>query len=306
MIILNDMPGQMCNRIWACAPYVALAHQGRQSLFVPFFGEYASHFPNINRFPGVRFARKDSAAYMRIARRMLKTARAAPDWLQRLLRMDISRESWGDENWGARAFDARARLVFLSGWNHERPFEDLRPFRDRLRTIFRPYEHVCTKVEAAISRHRQKADHIVGVHLRRGDYRSFLDGRYNFPDEVFARVMRETARHLGGRVAFLVCSNEPVDHDAFAGLDCFSLGAGPIEDLYGLSLADRIIGAPSTFSMWASFFGDVPMSVIIDAACLPQPEEASAVIGPVMFANGTRYTLREEAEAMYGRWNSAQ
>ncbi|HAX17707.1 MAG TPA: hypothetical protein DCY00_03825 [Actinobacteria bacterium] len=35
-----------------------------------------------------------------------------------------------------------------------------------------------------------------------------------------------------------------------------------IEDLYSLALCDYIFGPPSTFSMWASFYGEVPLRFI--------------------------------------------
>jgi len=37
-----------------------------------------------------------------------------------------------------------------------------------------------------------------------------------------------------------------------------------IEDLYTLASCDYIIGPPSTFTMWASFYGRVPLYKIID------------------------------------------
>jgi hypothetical protein len=41
--------------------------------------------------------------------------------------------------------------------------------------------------------------------------------------------------------------------------------AGPghfIEDLYALASCDYIIGPPSTFSQWASFYGNVPRYMV--------------------------------------------
>jgi len=35
-----------------------------------------------------------------------------------------------------------------------------------------------------------------------------------------------------------------------------------ITDMYSLAKADYIIGPPSTFTMWASFYGSVPLLVI--------------------------------------------
>jgi hypothetical protein len=39
-----------------------------------------------------------------------------------------------------------------------------------------------------------------------------------------------------------------------------------VEDLYALAACDRLLAAPSTFSMWASFYGAVPLYVVPHAA----------------------------------------
>ncbi len=35
-----------------------------------------------------------------------------------------------------------------------------------------------------------------------------------------------------------------------------------IEDMYALASCDYLIGPPSTFTMWASFYGKVPLNII--------------------------------------------
>jgi hypothetical protein len=48
----------------------------------------------------------------------------------------------------------------------------------------------------------------------------------------------------------------------FAGLNV-TFGTGDlIEDMYAFASCDYLIGAPSTFTMWASFYGKVPLNVI--------------------------------------------
>jgi hypothetical protein len=67
------------------------------------------------------------------------------------------------------------------------------------------------------------------------------------------------------KVGFLVCSNEKHEPQKFSGLRVF-LGTGqPIEDMYGLAGCDYIMGPPSTYSMWASFYGEVPLYQFEDA-----------------------------------------
>jgi hypothetical protein len=131
--------------------------------------------------------------------------------------------------------------------------------RDRIRPLFRLRPEWQAKVDsyrASLS----PADITVGIHLRRGDYRTYLGGKYFYPLEVYEQCMRETVRLFPGKtLRFIVCSNEqamPVAPAACA------LHAGPghfIEDLYTLAACDYLIGPPSTFSQWASFYGSVPL-----------------------------------------------
>ena len=63
------------------------------------------------------------------------------------------------------------------------------------------------------------------------------------------------------RVRFLVCSNVAQSEDDLRGFDwCFGPGT-EIGDLYSLAACDFIVGAPSSYTQWASFYGEVPRLV---------------------------------------------
>jgi hypothetical protein len=72
--------------------------------------------------------------------------------------------------------------------------------------------------------------------------------------------MREmVAQFPAYRVAFLVCSDEPRSAAEFPGLTIGFGTPSPVADLYALAKCDYIIGPPSTFSQWASFYGSKPL-----------------------------------------------
>lgn len=97
---------------------------------------------------------------------------------------------------------------------------------------------------------------IIGVHIRRGDYKFFNNGEWYYSDEEYAMWMRKLAsdRH----VKFLICSNEKVDLGFYQkkGLDVCRIGSNAIEDLCLLSMCDYIMGPPSTYSLWAALISD--------------------------------------------------
>lgn len=72
--------------------------------------------------------------------------------------------------------------------------------------------------------------------------------------------------------AFVICSNEEIDLSSFNELNVFKGQGHFVADLHSLSLCDYIAGPPSTFSMWASFYGQKPLWQIENARQNPAVE----------------------------------
>ena len=70
-------------------------------------------------------------------------------------------------------------------------------------------------------------------------------------------------------MAFLICSDEPQHGGDFARMNVHFGTGHAIEDLYALARCDYLIGPPSTFSAWASFYGKVPLYFIEDVRYCP-------------------------------------
>jgi hypothetical protein len=120
---------------------------------------------------------------------------------------------------------------------------------------------------------RRDGKFLVGVHVRQDDYRSFKGGRYYYSHRQYRHLMEQVCTAYADRpVSFLVCSDDPVPADAFAGLDVLYGNGHELEDLYALAACDRLMGPPSTYSRWASFYGKVPRLEISDPEIAPRPE----------------------------------
>jgi hypothetical protein len=65
-------------------------------------------------------------------------------------------------------------------------------------------------------------------------------------------------------VAFLVCSDEPRSFGEFPGLTVGFGTDSPVSDIYALAQCDYILGPKSTFSQWASFYGEKPLFQVCD------------------------------------------
>ena len=154
-----------------------------------------------------------------------------------------------------RAKIGEARVVLVNGWNFRAHGLTLR-HGEEIRRYFRPIRPLEEASRAVVEGLRKNADLVVGVHVRRGDYATWQNGNFFFELARYAAWMRQLAEQFPGqRLAFFVCSNEPLAESDFAGL---SVGFGqghPVSDLYGLGECDYLFGPPSTYSQWASFYG---------------------------------------------------
>jgi glycosyl transferase family 11 len=159
-----------------------------------------------------------------------------------------------------------ARIVFVyGGWLHTPSL--VKKHGDKIRAYFRPVEMFEAASCAAIEPLRREADIVIGVHIRQGDYRRWKGGRYFFTVERYAAWMRELAAQFPDRkVSFFVCSDEPRTAGEFPGLTVGLGTRSPISDLYALARCDYILGTKSTFSQWASFYGEKPLLQVSDTS----------------------------------------
>jgi len=175
----------------------------------------------------------------------------------------VSDLPFGDVDMNSRAYLTQAcgsRPLLVHGWQ----YRDKRHFAkhaDLLRQFFRPIKPHWEAVEEVLARNRQQSDVLIGVHLRRGDYAGWQGGAFFYDNATYARRMREMQLLFpaAGRVRFLLLSNEPIASADFADFNTGRSTNHPLEDLYVMAGCDYILGPPSSYSMWASFFGQVPL-----------------------------------------------
>jgi len=97
----------------------------------------------------------------------------------------------------------------------------------------------------------------VGIHIRRGDYKIWENGKYYFEDDVYRKYMDGFASiiraNFGKKCMFLICSNEKTsfenDESILVSTEEWFI------DQYLLSKCDYIIAPIGTFSRWAAFIG---------------------------------------------------
>jgi len=102
---------------------------------------------------------------------------------------------------------------------------------------------------------------LVGVHLRRRDYRTFVDGKLFFDDAECRREIQSLLSTYKGAkpLLFILVCEEPVDIKNFHSLPVRCFGPSCIGlDQAILERCDYIIGSPSTFNGWVGFLREIP------------------------------------------------
>lgn len=110
----------------------------------------------------------------------------------------------------------------------------------------------------------------LGVHIRRGDYARFYGGRFLYSDEQYLKVIRSfIQQHPDEHITIYICGNDPnLNQDYYRQqLDCCEVvfpNGNPGQDLCLLSHCHYLIGAPSTFTLVAAMYRDLPLYWIED------------------------------------------
>lgn len=153
----------------------------------------------------------------------------------------------------------------VEGWRVE--FHDLFiKYKEEIIRLFAFNRDIKEKISGYMGIHDEPSDAVrLGVHIRRGDYRTFCGGKYFYDDKVYIDYIKTFAARYGEKmVKVYICGNDPhLDKDLYRSqipsAELFFPNGNPGEDLCVLSECDYLIGAPSTFSLVASMYHDIPL-----------------------------------------------
>src|SRR5687767_9052154 len=277
MVIIASKEGQLANRIWHASSFIANAFENDYRILHLYIDEYSHFFSerlNSTHHP-LRIAGKKSKWRNNFLRKffefVLKFSRRTS--LRKFLFFDILLHEGYDD---VEPFDlnnvqfihkAKSGNLVVSGWLFKDSM-NLKKHKEKIVELWTPNVNYRNRIDNFYKRYHEISDLLIGVHIRRGDYIKFNNGTWYYEIADYHRKMKEIAamsEFSGKKLGFVVCSNEP--DTKFTTEQQFDIFFEPrhfIEDLYLLSRCDYIIGPPSTFSMWASFYGSVPLYMLRD------------------------------------------
>ncbi len=274
MVIIGQKWFQLGNRLFTMGHFIASAIENGFTVANPAFEDYAEHFETTRHDLLCRFPARESAFtrgkwLMRaIERPCVMISGTVMKWhlntrLWRAVAVGIHDEFRLDRD-DFRDWATRSMLLFVHGWS----FRDPGAFTRQAQTIreyFQPVSELRERAQKTVRQARAGCDVLVGVHIRQGDYRQHLDGKFYFESSDYVRLMRQAETLFSGRrVGFLLCSNQAQDPALFSSFTKFEPDGHLVVDMYSLAQCDYIVGPPSTFSQWASFYGQVPLCIVRD------------------------------------------
>ena len=259
----------LANRIWQYSYFLAYTREHNIFLINPTFDEYVKFFNGTRdkyRFLGFDVSKYNDDYLFKLILFLRKSAK----WGQRHSKIfrnniliksvkkpnpvDMDQEAWNIEV-------EKNKFIFIEGW------------RIRCNVLFNKHKKYIKAFFQPISLHKKNVsnllypiksnfDLVIGFHIRRADYGAYYP-QYYFSFEQYSEFMNRISQYFKEKnIAFLLCSGEKIEKKYFSEYNCFDATGHFVEDMYALSKCDYIFGVSSTYSLWASFMGNVPISII--------------------------------------------
>jgi len=177
--------------------------------------------------------------------------------------------------------------VFVKSWAFGKPSH-----QENFLELF--HQYAIKHFRLPLTAHKSLSVNRVGLHIRRGDYATWLGGRYFYSLEQYREQAIRLAKHLfpNQDVEFLIASNEDVsDLAKTLPNSTYFKDNSPLQDLALLASSSVIVGPPSTFSMWASFYSKVPIWFIKTSEAPPPDRLPPYIVYQDVFSDGTRLVV---------------
>ncbi|RBL93322.1 alpha-1,2-fucosyltransferase [Chitinophaga flava] len=108
---------------------------------------------------------------------------------------------------------------------------------------------------------KENNETIIGVHIRRGDYKEFQGGEYYFEDDVYIDKIKQLLNNLNTPHKVIIFTNDDALNKAnYTQHFNVLFSENPVHvDHFLMSRCDYLIGPVSSFSLWASYIGETPL-----------------------------------------------
>lgn len=186
----------------------------------------------------------------------------------KLIRFDKAGEESNCGDIILKAFETND-VIYVAGWRFRFP-ELTEKYRDEMakKYTLKAAFYEDSILSKKVSELKLQGYTLIGVHIRRGDYKNWKGGIYCYDDSVYERYMDSVALQLSQqgkeKHMFLLFSNEDIKLNHLTNV-IISKENWYI-DQHIMSTCDYLIGPPSTFTLWASYVGKAKLFYINDSS----------------------------------------
>jgi hypothetical protein len=106
----------------------------------------------------------------------------------------------------------------------------------------------------------------IALHIRRDDYKFFLEGRYFLDDSQYIKALKNVLTDIKEPFKIFVFGNDPkLNRELYMslGYDIYFSDGTIYQDYYRMSKCQLLIGPSSTFSIWAQYISNGVMKKIV-------------------------------------------
>lgn len=251
MILFKNKTGQLANNLFEFATFISIAKENHHWLVNLSFSNNSKYFEGTKRF--INTETKIVVSTFKLHRRFLHYFIQFIEFFKpKVLSANANVYDLSGYNWESKL------IIKEGGWFID--FSNFYKHQDFIRAYFTPVPKLLNSINSFIETARGDSQILIGIHIRRGDYKTFLNGQFFFEIEDYIQKMREIEGLFQGKnIKFVIASNEIFKRNDFSDLNCVLAPNHFIKDMYVLSQCDYIFGPPSTYSMWASFYGKKPL-----------------------------------------------
>lgn len=260
-IVISNQPGQLANQLIVYANFIAFCHEHGFTLKNPSFHRYSSYFEFTKHSHQSKITYKVINYLMRFIYRFRLGNR-----IINVVNIGFERKIDLDDPTTLFLFSDEVLLV--AGWQF-RGNQTVLKHKKLILEKFTPVAKHKLVINDFFAKNEMIGRCVIGIHVRRGDYEKFEGGKYFYDFSVYKNVLsRLDTLFKDKHPIFLICSNEPGYEKYFCPNE-YPIVFGPnheLQDLYCLAKCNYLIGPPSTYTMWASFIGDIPLYMMRDSS----------------------------------------
>ena len=197
LIVISDRPGRLCNLLIVYTHFIAFSLEYNHSIINPAFTPYKHYFTStsLRRIPSFNLSAHSLEFIFpynlsNVILRFLNRSSFSIPFLLNQVSLDF--DSSIDLNLSASQLLFNNRLTFTGGWLY-RCNTLVKKYKSVITNYFQPLDTYNSLALDLVSKARNhcQSNLLLGVHIRRGDYRYFQGGKYYFPISFYKSFIQK-------------------------------------------------------------------------------------------------------------------